>query len=45
MSASASDETPRKVTTRSLLRMKQAGRKIAALTAYDYVMAVVLDRA
>lgn len=35
----------RKVTTRSLLRMKQAGQRIAALTAYDYLMAGFLDQA
>jgi 3-methyl-2-oxobutanoate hydroxymethyltransferase len=35
----------RKVTTRSLLQMKQRGDPIAALTAYDYLMAQLLDRA
>jgi len=33
----------RKVTTHRLIEMKQAGQKIAALTAYDYTMAGVLD--
>jgi 3-methyl-2-oxobutanoate hydroxymethyltransferase len=36
---------PRKVTTRSLLRMKQAGEPITALTAYDYLMAELIDAA
>ncbi len=33
------------VTTRRLLDMKQNGEKIAMLTAYDYTMARILDRA
>jgi 3-methyl-2-oxobutanoate hydroxymethyltransferase len=35
----------RKVTTRSLLQMKQRGDAIAALTAYDFLTAELLDRA
>jgi len=35
----------RKVTTKSLLRMKERGESIAALTAYDHTMAQFLDRA
>ena len=35
----------RKVTTKSLLRMKQRGSRIAALTAYDFLMARLLDEA
>lgn len=35
----------RKVTTRRLQRMKGSGEKIAALTAYDFVMAQLLDAA
>jgi 3-methyl-2-oxobutanoate hydroxymethyltransferase len=35
----------RKVTTRSLRQMKEAGDPIAALTAYDFSMAQLLDRA
>ena len=35
----------RKVTTRSLLGMKQAGQPITALTAYDFLMAQLLDQA
>ena len=36
---------PRKVTTKSLARMKERGETIAALTAYDYLMAGLLDEA
>jgi len=39
------DRKLRKVTTRSLLQMKQRGEAIAALTAYDFLMAELLDRA
>lgn len=35
----------RKVTTRSLLELKRRGEPIAALTAYDYLTAQLLDRA
>jgi 3-methyl-2-oxobutanoate hydroxymethyltransferase len=35
----------RKVTTKSLRLMKQAGQRIVALTAYDYLMAELLDEA
>ncbi len=35
----------RKVTTRSLLQMKEAGEVITALTAYDFLMAELIDRA
>jgi 3-methyl-2-oxobutanoate hydroxymethyltransferase len=34
-----------KVTTQTLREMKQRGEKIAALTAYDYLMGAVLDAA
>lgn len=36
---------PRIVTTHVLAAMKQRGEKIAMLTAYDYSMAMILDRA
>jgi len=36
---------PRKVTTNRLLEMKEGGVRIAALTAYDYTMAQLLDAA
>lgn len=35
---------PGKVTTQSLIEMKQAGERIAALTAYDFLMAQALDQ-
>jgi 3-methyl-2-oxobutanoate hydroxymethyltransferase len=35
----------RKVTTRSLIRMKAAGERISALTSYDFLMAQLLDQA
>lgn len=35
---------PGKVTTRSLVEMKERGERIACLTAYDYLMAEILDR-
>ena len=35
----------KKLTTRKLLEMKQTGEKIAMLTAYDYSIAKILDRA
>lgn len=35
----------RKVTTLRLRRMKEQGKPIVALTAYDYIMAELLDRA
>ena len=35
----------KKLTTKRLFDMKQAGRKIAMLTAYDYTMAKILDAA
>jgi 3-methyl-2-oxobutanoate hydroxymethyltransferase len=39
------EKRSRKVTTRSLLQMKQRGDPIAALTAYDFLMAELLDSA
>lgn len=38
-------ENKPKVTTRRLMEMKQHGEKIAALTAYDYTMATLVDQA
>src|SRR5262252_2105556 len=35
----------RKVTTKGLRRMKERGEVIAALTAYDHTMGVLLDKA
>ncbi|MCH2102989.1 MAG: 3-methyl-2-oxobutanoate hydroxymethyltransferase [Planctomycetes bacterium] len=45
MSSTPPEPTDRKVTTHALRRMKEAGQKIAALTAYDQVMAGLLDEA
>lgn len=36
---------PRKITVHTLRRMKQAGKVISALTAYDFLMAELLDQA
>lgn len=38
-------ENNKKVTTRSLFKMKQQGEKISVLTAYDYTMAKIIDEA
>ncbi|MBJ20447.1 MAG: 3-methyl-2-oxobutanoate hydroxymethyltransferase [Deltaproteobacteria bacterium] len=45
MSSTPPEPTDRKVTTRGLRQMKEAGQRIAALTAYDQVMAGLLDDA
>jgi 3-methyl-2-oxobutanoate hydroxymethyltransferase len=44
-SARKEPSASRKVTTKSLLQMKQRGEPIAALTAYDHLMAQLLDKA
>jgi 3-methyl-2-oxobutanoate hydroxymethyltransferase len=44
MSTAVSDDF-RKVTTHRLMEMKQRGEKISMLTAYDYSMAKIIDRA
>ena len=44
MAAYLVDDT-RKVTTHRLIEMKQQGKKIAMLTAYDYTMAQIVDQA
>lgn len=41
----AAKKSARKITTRSLLQMKQRGEVISALTAYDFLMAQLLDQA
>ena len=38
-------DSPRKVTTRRLVEMKQRGEKISMLTSYDYSMAKIVDEA
>jgi 3-methyl-2-oxobutanoate hydroxymethyltransferase len=40
-----SNENRKKVTTHRLLEMKQNGEKISILTAYDYSMASIIDKA
>jgi 3-methyl-2-oxobutanoate hydroxymethyltransferase len=40
-----SDKDPRRVTTQTLRAMKQEGQRISMLTAYDFTMAKILDRA
>jgi 3-methyl-2-oxobutanoate hydroxymethyltransferase len=40
-----SNENRKKVTTHRLLEMKQNGEKISMLTAYDYSMASIIDKA
>lgn len=42
---SRQEATDRKVTTHFLRRMKEEGQRITALTAYDYLMAELLDQA
>jgi len=44
MSTNTVDNT-RKVTTSRLIEMKQRGEKIAMITAYDYTMATLVDKA
>jgi 3-methyl-2-oxobutanoate hydroxymethyltransferase len=44
-SGSSGVPSGRKVTTHSLRRMKERGQKITALTAYDHLMARLLDEA
>ena len=43
MSTSKQSVDPRHITTKVLLKMKQDGEKITALTAYDYFTAMLLD--
>jgi 3-methyl-2-oxobutanoate hydroxymethyltransferase len=43
--AGSSESDPKKVTTKSLFEMKKHGRKIVSLTAYDALMARILDEA
>jgi len=42
---SVHSQDSRKVTTRRLIEMKQRGEKISMLTAYDYTMASLIDKA
>lgn len=45
MSTESVNERPAKVTTQTVVDMKNAGENISMLTAYDYTMARILDRA
>ncbi len=45
MSTAPKPALPRKVTVRTLQLMKQRGRKITMLTAYDHAMAALVDQA
>lgn len=45
MSTESVNERPAKVTTQTVVDMKSAGENISMLTAYDYTMARILDRA
>ena len=42
---SASKKEYKRITVKSLTEMKSQGEKIAMLTAYDYTMATIVDRA
>ncbi|MDZ7771997.1 MAG: 3-methyl-2-oxobutanoate hydroxymethyltransferase [Balneolaceae bacterium] len=45
MSTETGSERPAKVTTQTVVDMKAKGEKISMLTAYDYTMARIVDRA
>jgi len=45
MSTQKKSERPEKVTTQTVVQMKQKGEKISMLTAYDYTMAGIVDSA
>lgn len=45
MSTQKQSERPEKVTTQTIVEMKQKGDKISMLTAYDYTMAGIVDSA
>lgn len=45
MSTESVNERPAKVTTQTVVDMKSAGENISMLTAYDFTMARILDRA
>ena len=45
MSSAQKDKEAKKITTHTLLSMKENGEKIAMLTAYDFSMAKILDDA
>lgn len=45
MSTQQSTDRPKKVTTQTVVEMKERGEKISMLTAYDYTMARIVDQA
>ncbi len=45
MSTQTGTTRPSKVTTQTIVEMKQNGEKISMLTAYDYTMAQIIDQA
>lgn len=45
MSTQKSSDRPKKVTTQTVVEMKERGEKISMLTAYDYTMARIVDQA
>lgn len=45
MSTEQSSSRPKKVTTQTVVEMKEKGEKISMLTAYDYTMARIIDQA
>ncbi len=45
MSTQQSSDRPKKVTTQTVVEMKQQSEKISMLTAYDYTMARIIDQA
>lgn len=45
MSTEQSTNRPKKVTTQTVVKMKEQGEKISMLTAYDFTMARIIDQA
>lgn len=45
MSTQSNSKKPTKVTTQTVVEMKAKGEKISMLTAYDYTMAKIIDKA
>ena len=45
MSTQQTSDRPKKVTTQTVVEMKQQSDKISMLTAYDYTMARIVDQA
>lgn len=45
MSTQQTTNRPKKVTTQTVVEMKEQGEKISMLTAYDYTMARIIDQA